>query len=358
MPGGMPMPPMGYGPPPMGFYPPPPMMLPPPRKRGFGGALLTTAATTLFGLSLVLNVYLIAFAGLTGDHGGTEGTIHSGSKDKVAVVPIVNQLIRQASADDLDKLLKQVEADDSVKALVLRIDTPGGEVTPSDQMYHRVLMFKTRRPGVPVVVSMGALATSGGYYVAMAGDDLFAEPTTLTVNVGVYGQNLNFAGLMQKYGVTDETTRSTKSPYKTAGTPFREPTADEKAYIQAEVDGYDQTFRDVVAAGRQGRLKAPLDEVCNGKAYHAKAAEKLGAIDGVKYADEVYQYAATKAGLTNPTVVKFQTIPTLVELLTGQTAARTTPPEQATLKVNGVSLSSPAIDAILDPRPMYLYRPQ
>jgi len=77
-------------------------------------------------------------------------------------VPIVNELITQKDADSLDTLLKQVEKNENVKAVVLRIDTPGGEVAPSDEMYHRILQYKAAHPNVPVVVSMGGMATSGG----------------------------------------------------------------------------------------------------------------------------------------------------------------------------------------------------
>ena len=355
--GGMPPYPMPFPPPPpMGFYPPPQKA-----KRSFGAVMLTTLATTLFGASVLLNLYLLAFTIFTSDHGGKENTIQSGDADqKIAVVPIVNQLIRQSSAEELDKLLKQVEADKEVKALVLRIDTPGGEVTPSDEMYHRILLFKDRRKGVPVVVSMGSLATSGGYYAAMAGDYLFAEQTTLTVNVGVYQQGFNVSGLMKKYGVEDVTVHSSKSPFKTVGSPYGPlPSEPETAYLQDMVDSMDAQFRSVVTAGRQGRLKKPLSDVCNGKAYPAPEALAMGAVDQIGYADDAYAYAAKAAGLTKPTVVRFQRTPNLIELLTGGEAKSQVPApaEEATVRVNGVAVNIPAVDAALDARPMYLFRP-
>jgi protease-4 len=281
------------------------------------------------------------------------------AKQKIAVVPIVNSMITSKSYDQLDKLLHQVDADPDVKALVLRIDTPGGEVAPSDQMNHRITAFKAKHPGVPVVVSMGSLATSGGYYAAVAADYLVAEPTTLTVNVGVYSESFNFAGLMQKYGVEDTTIKSSGTPYKTAGTPFRKPTPEEIAYLQKMVDGFNEQFRAVVKAGRGAKLTAPLAEVCDGKALHADEALKLGAIDQVGYLDDACKYAAGKAGLTKPQVVKFEPPSTLAELLGGGSSGSSTVPTPAAL--GGVHVDLPSLDRkldqVLDPRPMAMYRP-
>ncbi len=350
--GGMPP----FMPPQPGYYPPPPPYYPRP-PRSFARAIFTTLATSVLGFSLLANVYLLIASGLMGDHSGQSNVIAEGDgKQKIAVVPIVNSLITAKSYDQLDKLLRQVEADGDVKALVLRIDTPGGEVAPSDQMNHRITAFKAKHPGMPVVVSMGSLATSGGYYAAVAADYLVAEPTTLTVNVGVYSESFNVAGLMQKYGVKDTTIKSSGTPYKTAGTPFRDPTPEELAYLQKMIDGFNDQFRAVVKQGRGTKLTAPLADVCDGRALHADEALKLGAIDQVGYLDDACKYAAGKAGLTKPQVVKFEPPSTLAELLGGSSGASTVPIPSA-----GVHLDLPALDRkldeVLDPRPMALYRP-
>ncbi len=359
MPTGGPPPPGGMPPfPPPGFYPPPPPpFYPPPRRRsGWGVALLVLSLVAL-AISLLTNVAQLSTS-LFGDHGVRSNVLQDGdAKEKIAVVPIVNQLITASSADQLDKLLRQVEADADVKALVLRIDTPGGEVAPSDQMYHRIGQFKLNRPGVPVVVSMGGLATSGGYYAAVAADYLIAEPATLTVNVGVRGDSLNFAGLLQRYGVEDTSLYSQKSPYKGAGSPFRMPTTREVEYLQTTIDNFDARFRSVVKLGRGTRLTAPLSDVCNGKAYGADEALKLGAIDQVGYLDDACKYAAGKAGLTKPEVMKFEPPSTLAELFGGASGRSLVPTPVA----GGVRLDLPAVDRkldqMLDPRPMALYRP-
>ena len=357
-PGGMPppgmMPPPGFYPPPPPYYPPPP---PPPRQRSFARAIFTTLATSVLGFSLLANVYLLLANGLLSGHGGESKVLSDGDESqKVAVVPIVNNLITNKSAEQLLACFKRVGADASVKAVVLRVDTPGGLVAPSDQMYHTIARFKAAHPAVPVVVSMGGYATSGGYYAAVAADYLVAEPTTLTVNVGVRGDSLNFAGLLQKYGVEDTSLYSEKSPYKGAGSPTRRPTTAETAYLQETIDTLDARFRDVVRDGRKGKLKAPLADVCNGKAYSADEALKLGAIDAVGYLDDACAYAATKAALSKPQVVKFEPPSSpLADLFGGGDTSRFTGGP-------GVNVTVPALDRkmeeLLDPRPMAIYRPR
>ena len=307
-----PPPPMGF--PPQGWYPPPR------QGRGFARVMLTTFASTLFGLSLMLNIYLLIISGLLSDHAGKSNTIVDGdAKQVVAVVPIVNSLITQKDADSLDKLLKEVEENSNVKALVLRIDTPGGEVSPSDEMYHRILQFKTNRPGVPVVVSMGGLATSGGYYTACAADWLVAEPTTLTANIGVLEESINISKLADKWGIQDTTLHSTGADFKTSGSWMKPPTTQDIVYMTGAT-GFD--CGSVSCGGEEqgagAKLLRPLNDVFNAQAYTAQAALNMGLVDQIGYADDAYKYAASKAGLTNMTVMKYEEPSSLLKLLSSK----------------------------------------
>jgi len=235
-----------------------------------------------------------------GDKAGKSDTILEGDpKQVVAVVPIVNSLITQKDADSLDTLLKQVDKNEYVKALVLRIDTPGGEVAPSDEMYHRILQYKAAHKDIPVVVSMGGMATSGGYYTACAADYLFAEPTTLTANIGVLEESINIAKLCDKLGIQDTTLHSTGADYKTAGSIFRPPTTQEISYMTGILDAIADQFHAAVTKGRGNRITAPWAEVFNAQAYTAQAALKMGLVDQIGYQEDACQYAAKKAGLTN-----------------------------------------------------------
>lgn len=360
-------PPMAFGPPgmfpPPGGFPPPGFFPPPKPQRGIGRALITTFATTLFGISLMANVYLLILTGVMGDHSGKSNTLVEGDpKQVVAVVPIVTNLITSADAEALDKQLKEVESNDNVKALVLRIDTPGGEVAPSDEMHERILRFKAKRPGVPVVISMGGLATSGGYYTAVAGDWLVAEPTTLTANIGVIQDSLNFNKLADKWGIEDTTLHNEGAKYKSTGSMWREPTPDEITYMTGLLNNMADRFHQVVIDGRKDpatgvqRLKAPLDEVFNAQAYSAQKAKDMGIIDQVGYLGDACQYAAAQAKLTNMTIMKFEE-PTLLQKLFGAKSELPTPQASSGLKINGVNIDSPQLDHLLNPRPMYLWRP-
>jgi protease-4 len=353
------MPPPGFAPPGFGGFPPPGFFPPPRQPRGFGRALITTFATTIFGISLMLNIYLLFLTGLMGDHGGKSNTLVAGDpRQEVAVVPIVNQLITQKDADQLDTLLKQVEKNDNVKALVLRIDTPGGEVAPSDEMYHRILAFKAEKK-IPVVVSMGGMATSGGYYTACAGDYLIAEPTTLTGNIGVLMESLNFARLCDKWGIQDTTLHSTGANYKTSGSMFREPTTQDTAYMTSLLDSIADQFHAAVNAGRAGKLNPKnMQEIFNAQAFPAKKAKELGLIDDDDgYLEDACKYAASRAGLTNMTVVTYEEQPSLLKLITGKSGLPE-PQANGAVKINGMAVDSPQLNRLLNPEPLYLWKPQ
>jgi protease IV len=369
-PGGFMPPPMGFGPPggfqPPGAFPPPggfpgnyppPGWLPPQKPRGgLGRALITTFATTIFGISLILNVYLFMLSGIAGDHASKSSTVVEGDPKQVVAIVSVDSEIMQKQADEFDDLMKQVEKDSNVKALVLRIDTPGGGVSPSDEMYHRVLQFKTAHPAIPVVVSMGGLATSGGYYISCGADWLVAEPQTWTANIGVLNESVNFSKLLDKWGIEDDSMHSTGADYKLSGSPLRPQTDDDKAYFMTLLDSAADQFHTVVTTGRGTRIKAPLKEVFNAKAYTAKQALDMGLVDQIGYQDDACKYAASKAGLTSMTVVKFEEPTGLLKLLQGRSNL---PNAQAggSVKINGVEIDSPQLDRLLNPRPMYLWRP-
>jgi protease-4 len=343
--------------PPPGF--PPPGFFPPPRPpRSFGRALITTFATTLFGISLMLNIYLLILSGLMGEHGSKSNTVVQGDpKQEVAVVPIINQIITQKDADALDTLMKQVEKNENVKALVIRIDTPGGEVAPSDEMYHRILKYKKEHASIPVVISMGGMATSGGYYTACAGDYLFAEPTTLTGNIGVLMESLNFAKLCDKWGIQDTTLHSTGADYKTSGSMFREPTTQDTAYMTSLLDSIADQFHAAVNTGRAGKLDPKkMTEIFNAQAFPAQKAKDLGLVDEIGYEEEACKYAASKAGLTNMTVVTYEEQSSLLKLLSGKSGLPD-PQASGATRINGMAIDSPQLNRLLNPRPLYLWRP-
>jgi protease-4 len=333
------------------YYPPAP-----PHKGSFARAIFMTLATSIFGLSIALNVYLLILSGFAG---GAESprrtTILSGDpRQTVAVVP-VNGLIDDDAVNRFERAIRTIEADQDIKALVLEVDTPGGTVTASDQIYHRILRLKQDRK-LPVVVAMGSLATSGGYYLSCAADEIVAQRTTITGNIGVLLPRYNLSKLAEKHGIEDTSLASTGATFKNAGSMLKPETPEERAYWLGLIDDAFATFKQVVASGRSAKLKAPMEEVANGKAYTASQSLQMGLVDYVDYPSFAYDRAAALAGLTNKHVVRFETRPTLLESLGLGASLKAA----NNLTINGVNinLDKAWLEELMTPRPMYLWRGQ
>ena len=170
--------------------------------------------------------------------------------------------------------------DDRVAGVLLRINSPGGPVTASDVVFRELARFKSEND-VPVVAILMGVAASGGYYVAMASDYIIAHPTTVTGSIGVIASGLNLHGLMDRYGVTDQTI--TSGEFKDAGSPFRPMTAEERRYLQAIVDDMHGRFREVVVQGRPGLDPARVAALADGRVYTAAQAKANGLVDAVGY---------------------------------------------------------------------------
>ena len=357
-----PPPPPGAGaPPPMMFPPmmmPPPPYYPPPRG-GFARAIFTTLATTIFGLSLAANIYLLILTGYFGNSENADQTVvvNGDPKQKIAVLT-VNGIIDEGTFQVFDKMLKQIETDGNVKALVLEIDTPGGTVSASDEIYHRILTYKEEKH-LPVVVAMGGFATSGGYFISCAADQIVAQRTTITGNIGVLFPSFNVAKLADRWGIEDTTIHSTGSNFKDAGSPLKQETPEEHAYWLGLIDDAFDRFKEVVKTGRGTRLTAPLDQVFNGKAYTAGDALKMGLIDKSGYQDDAYDLAASLVSpkLTNKHVVRYEPAPSLIDAITGRSQSKAS---MQSVNINGVNVNLDRhwIDELTTPRLMYLWRAQ
>ena len=222
---------------------------PPPRRRGGGWkwAVIVILLVLLIG-SVIVNVALAA--GLVMGSAVNQKVISTGDAHQIiAVIPLTG-VIDGTTEESFAELLDRAEKDDDVKAVVIRIDTPGGEVGASDEMYHRIEQFKQIRK-IPVIISMGSLATSGGYYVSCAGDYLFAEQTTDTGNIGVLMPGFNVSEFMNKWGIKDQTVVSTGTPYKEVGSPFAQSNPAGEAYLQNLVDGTFDRFKQVVTSAER-----------------------------------------------------------------------------------------------------------
>jgi protease IV len=203
--------------------------------------------------------------------------------------------------------LERAGRDPLVKAVILRLDTPGGEVTASDIIYHEILRFK-ERTGKPVVGLMMAVAASGGYYIASACDVIMAHPSTLTGSIGVISVFPSLESLMGKVGVKVNIIKSGAA--KDSGSPFRDMTDEERALFQGIIDEYYEIFLGVVARGRKDRI--PDDElrrIADGRVYTAQQALKLGLIDAVGYFDDAFRKARELSSLKSARLVSYTYYP-------------------------------------------------
>src|SRR5207253_10849619 len=170
--------------------------------------------------------------------------------------------------------MNQAEKDNDVKAVVIEVDSPGGSVSASDQIYHRIEQYKKAHPGTPLVISQGGLAASGGYYVSCAGDYIFAQPSTLTGNIGVLMPRFNVSKLMDKWGVQETTITSTGATYKNAGSMFKPANEKDDQYIQDLADKAFDQFKAVVQSGRKLK-RAEVDKVADGRILIAADAKSV-----------------------------------------------------------------------------------
>ncbi len=211
------------------------------------------------------------------------GDINSGEGDDTSI-----------GSDRIAKALRDARLDDNVKAVVLRVNSPGGSALASDVIWREMTLIKQKKP---LVVSMGGLAASGGYYISIAADTIYAEPTTLTGSIGVFGLLPNISPFMKdKLGLTFDRVKTGK--YADLGTATRAMSADEEAIIQRIVNNIYDDFTGKVANHR----KLPLDSVyamAQGRVYSGTQALEIGLVDRLGNLDDAIATAARMAKLEN-----------------------------------------------------------
>ncbi|MCX6133741.1 MAG: signal peptide peptidase SppA [Ignavibacteriales bacterium] len=236
----------------------------------------------------------------------------STSGERVAVVELAEPII---DSQDIVRQFKKYRENRSVKAIVFRVDSPGGGVSASQEIYEEVK--KTRQSGKPVVVSMGSVAASGGYYVSCGATKIMANPGTLTGSIGVIFQFLHFGELMNKIGVDASTFKTGK--FKDIGSPYRKTTVDEKKFFdQLLADVYDQ-FVTVVATERKLDRKIVLG-YADGRVFTGRQAREYGLVDTLGTYEDAVSIAAKLGEIKGkPKVVKERKIRSFMERLMGET---------------------------------------
>jgi len=225
------------------------------------------------------------------------GFISPGGK-KIGVVELRGVIYDSRT---ITRQFQRLRKDRSIKAIILRIDSPGGMVAAAQEIYQAVQ--KTRDSGKPVVVSMGDVAASGGYYVACGADTIVANPGTTTGSIGVILEIPNVKDLFQKLGIGFHIIKSGK--YKDTGSPYRDMTPEERQYLQNFVNDAYQQFVDVVAKERKMDRKKVL-EIADGRVFTGQQALELGLVDVLGDFEDAVQIAQRMAGIKGePVLIRF-----------------------------------------------------
>ncbi len=198
--------------------------------------------------------------------------------------------------------LEQAFSDPLIKGVVLYVDSPGGGVYESDEIYADIVQLKEQYQK-PFVVYMGKTAASGGYYISAPADKIIANKNTITGSIGVVMSSLNIKGLLEKYGIKDQTFASGDN--KTIMSPYQDMTEEQVAIIESIIDENYQTFVDIVASGRNMDRSRVL-EIADGRIYTALQAQQVGLVDEIGDLEDAFAAAADLAGVSNPTIINYE----------------------------------------------------
>ncbi|HWY30531.1 MAG TPA: signal peptide peptidase SppA [Candidatus Acidoferrum sp.] len=336
----------GYGAPPP--LTPPPVITPPPPapRRSYGWMIAAIILLVLLGFSMLGNLTQFVTHAVTLNHGFKSMSARevgpkldecvledNASRHKIAVIT-VDGIITGHTADEagnnmVDVIKAQLDRaaeDDSVKAVILKVDSPGGEVMASDQINKAITQFQTddederastRHKSKPVICSMGSLAASGGYYISAPCRWIVADDLTLTGSIGVIMEGMNYRGLMDKVGVSPVVYKSGK--FKDMLSPFRstnEIPMEEHAMVQALINDTYAKFKGVVAEGRNGAhdlnkkegrsLATNWVDFADGRVVSGKQALELGLVDELGDFDDAVDRAEKIAGINNADLIEYR----------------------------------------------------
>jgi protease-4 len=274
---------------------------------------------------------------------------------KIAVIPLSGTITTGGSSlfsgstitpDLVRDYLTRAEEDKAVKAIVFRIESPGGEIAPCQEILWEIERVKETKV---IVVSMGGTAASGGYYISTQAAKIVALPTTMTGSIGVISAVINVEGLLEKLGIQIEIFKGGK--YKDMYRGFREMTPEEEEIMQGMIDEYYEQFIDVVAEGR-GLSKEEVRNLATGQIYTGTEAKELGLVDKLGDLDTAIDLAAELAGIEAPTVEYYKQPKLTIRSLLGFA-------EAIQARILGLSAQDIILLEILShnyPQPLFLYQ--
>jgi protease IV len=232
-----------------------------------------------------------------------EFTLQGAGNEKILIIPVDGIISdsekgfsfhrKPSMVQEIVSQLKKAEKDKDIKAVILKIDSPGGSVTAGDMLYHELARFKERTGDSLVVIMMG-VAASGGYYISLPADIIIAHPTTITGSIGVISLRPNVSGLMGKIGLEVDVDKSGKN--KDMGSPFRKATEEEQKMMQDLIDDFAAKFVTLVVKHRKLNDAAKAD-ISTARIYTADEALRLGLVDQIGYLDDTIRKTAKIAGL-------------------------------------------------------------
>jgi protease-4 len=263
----------------------------------------------LVGLGVIVLLLIILFSVLyfIGRQTGKPGQFAHG--DKIAIVEIKGVI---AQSSEVIEQIDHYAEEDGVKAIILRIDSPGGGVGPSQEIHREILKLKAKSKK-KVVASMGSVAASGGYYIACASDLIIANPGTLTGSIGVLMEFTNIEELFKKIGIKGVVLKS--GEHKDIGSPFREMTPDEKKIIQTVIDNVHQQFIQAVSEGRK-LDREKVVQIADGRILTGEQAKELGLVDQMGNLQDAIDVTAKMVGIEGkPTILYPKKRFSLLELL-------------------------------------------
>lgn len=299
------------------------------------GFLLPACACAFF--------FLVALVGVAGFSGDGVNVTATGTEDAVAIIRIEGAI---TSSDDdslpaatSGRVIADLEAaaeDDQVKAVLLRVDSPGGTVTGSAQIHEAIEAYEK-----PVVVSMVGVAASGGYYVSAPADYIFARPDTTTGSLGVVLTLYNAQELLDEVGV--DVIAITSGPNKTIGSMWEELTPDQRDIFEASIDESYSEFVRVIAEGR-GMTEDEVREIADGRIYTGRQALPLNLVDELGNLDDAIAKAAELGGIEgDPAIIEYERLPGFDQLLSGFAANLTQSPADQLLQALG-DLTTPTLE--------------
>jgi protease-4 len=245
--------------------------------------------------------------------------------------------------------LQKAEKDESVKGVVVKINSPGGTVTATDTIYHELMEFK-RRTGARIVACVTGLAVSGGYYLASAADEIIAHPTSVTGNIGVIALKFNVDQLLSKVGIQEETVKSAEK--KDIWSPFRPSTPEEKEIIQSVIDTFHKRFVSVVHDGRKPLLsKEEVDELADGRIFTAEQALAAKLVDKIGYLDDAVKAIKGSLNLTEAKVI------TYLRPGSYKGSIYSGLPQRSDNDINLIAVNANFLSLIPEVQFMYLWRP-